>query len=218
MMNENPSYSILIIDDHPLFRKGLMQLFENEQGFTIAGECASGQDGIQLAKEIKPDLILLDLNMKEMDGIEVLKAIKNETAIDPIIIMITVSDSEVDLVTAIKNGADGYLLKDSEPEELIDKIRTAASGQIVLTDNLTGMLSRAMRDDRPIKSREEPLLTNREQEILSLIAEGLSNKKIARELGISDGTVKVHVKNLLRKLKLNSRLEAAVWALETKKK
>ncbi len=215
-MNTSKKYTVLVIDDHPLFRKGVTQLFESENDFEIIGESACGSDGIELARQVKPDLILLDLNMKGMDGIQVLKAIKKSDDIDSLVIMLTVSDAEADLVSAIKCGADGYLLKDSEPEDLVEMIRTAATGKVVLNEHLTGMLTRAMRNDSPVSYHDDTQLTDRENEILGLIAEGLSNKRIARALGISDGTVKVHVKNLLRKLNLGSRLEAAVWALEYK--
>ncbi len=207
--------SVLIIDDHPLFRKGLCQLVDSQKDLKLVGEAASGKEGIEIANKVEPDLILLDLNMKEMDGLQVLKNIK-ETDLDPLIIIITVSDAEADLVTAVRLGADGYLLKDSEPEDMLEKIRLAAKGEIVIDDALTSILSRAIREDKYHTPTNKSSLTNRESEILSYIAKGQCNKVIARNLDISDGTVKVHVKNLLRKLKLKSRLEAAVWAIEHK--
>jgi two-component system, NarL family, nitrate/nitrite response regulator NarL len=205
-------YSILVIDDHPLFRKGLTQLLEMERDFVQIGEAASGKEGVELAMRLLPDMILLDLNMKNMDGLKTLKALK-ECDLEAQIIMLTVSNTEDDLMQALRLGADGYLLKDMEPEVLLNKLRSAAKGQFVLDQSLSGMLANAVRDDTSTPPSGDISLTEREQEILALIAEGMSNKLIARELNISDGTVKVHVKNLLRKLNLRSRLQAAVWAL-----
>jgi len=205
-------YSIIVIDDHPLFRKGVTQLISMDKDFELLGEAASGREGVELAKRLKPDLILLDLNMKGMDGLQTLKALK-ECDLEAQIIMLTVSNAEEDLLQALRLGADGYLLKDMEPEVLLGKLRGAAKGQFVLDQSLSGMLAHAVRDDNTAPPPDDVSLTEREQEILALIAEGMSNKLIARELNISDGTVKVHVKNLLRKLNLRSRLQAAVWAL-----
>jgi two-component system nitrate/nitrite response regulator NarL len=205
-------YSIIVIDDHPLFRKGVTQLINMDKDFDLIGEAASGAEGIELAKQVKPDLILLDLNMKGIDGIQTLKALK-ECDLDSQIIMLTVSNNEEDLVQVLRLGADGYLLKDMEPEVLLNKLRNAAKGQFVLDQSLSGMLAHAVRDDNSPRPPNDVSLTERERKILTLIAEGMSNKLIARELNISDGTVKVHVKNLLRKLNLCSRLQAAVWAL-----
>ena len=206
---------ILIIDDHPLFRKGVAQLI-NDMGdeFTLIGEAQSGYEGIQLALQHNPDLILLDLNMEGMNGIETLIELK-KNEIDSYVIVLTVSNAEEDLVAALRNGADGYLLKDLEPEVLQSKLQSAMKGQIVLDQNLSEKLASSIRQDQnmPPETEEDVSLTNREREILELIAAGKSNKLIARDLNISDGTVKVHVKNLLRKLKVHSRLEAAVWAL-----
>lgn len=205
-------YSILVIDDHPLFRKGVAQLIEMEEEFSLIGEAQSGKDGIALALVHRPDLILLDLNMKGMNGIQTLKELK-QTDLESLVIVLTVSNAEEDLVAALRGRADGYLLKDMEPENLLTQLKSAARGQVVLDPSMTGLLANALREDHPAPPEDDASLTDREQEILALVAEGMSNKLIARELNISDGTVKVHVKNLLRKLHLRSRLEAAVWAL-----
>ena len=207
--------SVLIIDDHPLFRKGVSQLISDmEQEFKLIGEAPSGEEGIKLALQHNPDLILLDLNMKGMDGIETLIELK-KSDIDSFVVVLTVSNDEKDLVSALRNGADGYLLKDLEPEVLKSKLQSVMSGQVVIDQNLSDMLASSIRQDKNAspESQEDASLTAREKEILQLIANGNNNKLIARELNISDGTVKVHVKNLLRKLKVHSRLEAAVWAL-----
>jgi len=207
------SHSVLIIDDHPLFRKGLRQLLELDGRFELLGEAASGPEGVELANSLRPNLVLLDLHMRGMNGIETLKAIKDLEA-DPLVIMLTVSNAEDDLVAALRNGADGYLLKDMEPEDLLLKLTAAARGRVILDDAMTGRLAEALRNESARVTPDSVDLTGRETQILTLIASGLSNKLIARELSISDGTVKVHVKHLLRKLNLRSRLEAAVWAHE----
>jgi len=211
-MNSDPKQSILIIDDHPLFRKGLMQLIQAAGEFDIVGEASGGKDGIALALALHPDMILLDLNMKDMNGIEVLTQLKSAD-IDARIIMLTVSDHAEDLVAALRAGADGYLLKDMEPEDLLANIRSAGLGRMTLNDKLTGMLARALSEGSRPKSLGEAGLTEQEGKILEQISTGKSNKLIAHELGITEGTVKVHVKHLLKKLNLKSRVEAALWAI-----
>jgi len=211
-MNSNLKQSVLIIDDHPLFRKGLIQLIQTADEFDIVGEASGGHDGIALAHSLKPDMILLDLNMKDMSGIDVLKALK-PADIDSRIIMLTVSDHAEDLVAALRAGADGYLLKDMEPEDLLANIRSAALGRMTLSDKLAAMLARALTDGSRPKTPGEAGLTEQEVKILDHISTGQSNKLIAHDLGITEGTVKVHVKHLLKKLNLKSRVEAAVWAI-----
>lgn len=211
-MNSDPKQSILIIDDHPLFRKGLTQLIQTAAEFDIVGEASGGKDGIALALALHPDMILLDLNMKDMNGIEVLTRLKSAD-IDARIIMLTVSDHAEDLVAALRAGADGYLLKDMEPEDLLANIRSAGLGRMTLNDKLTGMLARALSEGSRPKSASEAGLTEQEGKILEQISTGKSNKLIAHELGITEGTVKVHVKHLLKKLNVKSRVEAALWAI-----
>lgn len=213
-MTEDIVQTIITIDDHPLFRKGLADLLEMDESLALIGEAASGEEGLALAIELDPDLILLDINMKGMDGLETLRALK-AADLDSRVMMLTVSDNEADVLAAIRAGADGYLLKDMEPEDTLQSIRAAASGKLAVSDRLTELLAAALRSEASTpRDAEEAALTQREHEILDLIAEGLSNKLIARTLDISPGTVKVHVKNVLRKLNLNSRVEAAVWALK----
>jgi two-component system nitrate/nitrite response regulator NarL len=214
-MNAELSQTILIIDDHPLFRKGLTQLIQSAAEFEIVGEASGGNEGIKLALALHPDMILLDLNMKDMSGIDVLKTLK-ATDMDARIIMLTVSDNADDLAAAIRAGADGYLLKDMEPEDLLDNIRAGAMGKMTLNDKLTGMLVRALNEGSKPKSMSEAGLTDQEEKILQLVSTGKSNKLIAFDLGITEGTVKVHVKHMLRKLNLKSRVEAALWALGNK--
>ena len=211
-MTMDTKQSILIVDDHPLFRKGLIQLIQTASEFEIVGEASCGKDGIALAHTLNPDMILLDLNMKDMSGIDVLKALK-PSEIDSRIIMLTVSDNADDLVAALQAGAEGYLLKDMEPEYLLESIRSAAMGRMTLDDKLTSMLARALHEGSRPKSPDAAGLTEQESKILEHIATGKSNKLIAHDLGITEGTVKVHVKHLLKKLNLRSRVEAALWAM-----
>ncbi|RUO76105.1 two-component system response regulator NarL [Idiomarina seosinensis] len=202
--------TIMLVDDHPLLRKGLKQLIALEDDMQVVAEASNGQDALRLAPEYDPDLIVLDLNMQGMDGIETLKKLR-DAGVTSRIIMLTVSDADDDVVAAITNGADGYLLKDMEPEQLLEQIHRAVTGKMVLSEAITEILATALRQPAKTPSSQLSSLTNREYEILSLIAKGMSNKVIARELDISDGTVKVHVKHLLKKLGLRSRVEAAVW-------
>ena len=208
-----PRTRVIIIDDHPLFRKGAAQLVDMEPSLEFAGEAASGEEGLTLARRRQPDLILLDLNMKGMDGLATLKALR-QAGCEARIIMLTVSDNEQDVVAALRAGADGYLLKDMEPEDIIAHLHRAGQGHIVLSESISELIARALRQERPPATFREAGLTARESEILRLISKGMSNKLIARALGIAEGTVKVHVKHLLRKLALRSRVEAAVWAVE----
>jgi two-component system, NarL family, nitrate/nitrite response regulator NarL len=212
-MHDADKHSLLTIDDHPLFRKGVADLIGMDDSLELIGEAANGQEGLKLATALDPDLILLDINMKGMSGLDTLKAIK-QAGVDAFILMLTVSDNEEDVLSALRIGADGYLLKDMEPEDILDSIHRALQGKLVISDNLTQLLAKALRDeDKVTESRAMTSLTSREQEILEHIADGMSNKRIAQALDISEGTVKVHVKHLLKKLNLHSRTEAAVWAL-----
>lgn len=211
-MSETPQ-RLLIIDDHPLFRKGVLQLIKPEPEFQVVGEASSGPEGLELVASLEPDMILLDLNMRGMDGVEVLKRIKSGPS-EARVVMLTVSDQAEDLVAALRAGADGYLLKETEPEILLAKLKEAATGQMILSERLAGLLVRSMHKDAQPREPAEAGLTDQEQRILGLIANGMSNKLIARELDIAESTVKVHVKHLLRKLNLRSRVEAAVWAVE----
>ncbi len=213
----NEKFSVMLVDDHPLLRKGLRQLMAYEDELEVVAEASSGPDALVLANELDPDLIILDLNMQGMDGHETLKRLRDD-GVTSRIVMLTVSDSNDDVIKAISLGADGYLLKDSDPDDLLEQIKRAVHGKMVLSDAVNAALADAIR--RPVEKPATDLsnLTNRELEILELIAKGLSNKLIARELDISDGTVKVHVKHLLKKLNLRSRVEAAVWMVNFQSK
>ena len=205
---------VLIIDDHALFRVGLQGLLE-QRGIEVADAVASGIEGLQRAEELRPDIVLLDLRMPDMGGLEVLKKLReNEPGIP--VVMLTTSNEETDLIKSLRSGAQGYLLKDMEPDELVSALRDIEKGKNVVAQDLTDALARMVQGDSNVADDEGPFseLTPREMEILCLLAEGQSNKLIARNLGISDGTVKLHVKAILRKLGIHSRVEAAVIAVE----
>lgn len=203
---------ILLVDDHPLLRKGMLQLLELDPGFEAVGEAGNGEQALQLARQQQPDLILLDLNMAGMGGVETLESLR-AAGIRARIVVLTVSDSDEDVVAALRAGADGYLLKDMEPEDLMASLHRIIEGKLVISEQLIPLLARALGRSDAHTEPDPTSLTGREREILRLIARGLSNKMIARKLSITEGTIKVHVKNLLKKLGLRSRVQAAVWAV-----
>lgn len=209
------TYKVFLIDDHALFRKGVGQIIGDDPSFKVVGEASSGAEGLELAQGLTPDLVLIDLNMKGLNGIETLKRFK-QGELKAKFVVLTVSDAEDDLLEALRAGADGYLLKDMDPEDLCANLKKVAEGMTVIQDSLTEILKQALIDPKLNRKDEEISLTEREHEILQCLANGLNNKTIARNLGISDTTVKVHIKHLLSKLKLTSRLEAAVWAHKQK--
>jgi two-component system nitrate/nitrite response regulator NarL len=206
---------VLLVDDHTLFRSGLETLLERHN-IDVVAATGDGREGMRLALEIEPDIVLLDMRMPDMNGLEVLRALRAAGMKTPIV-MLTTSNEERDLVECLRNGAQGYLLKDMEPGELVNALRDIQSGRTVVAPELAGVLARVVQGESVEPERQEtPFseLTPRELEILCLLAEGQSNKVIARNLGISDGTVKLHVKAVLRKLNVHSRVEAAVMAVE----
>lgn len=206
---------VLLVDDHTLFRSGLETLLERH-AIDVVAATGDGREGMQLALEIDPDIVLLDMRMPDMNGLEVLRALRSAGMKTPIV-MLTTSNEERDLVECLRNGAQGYLLKDMEPDELVAALRDIQAGRTVVAPELAGVLARVVQGESIETERQDtPFseLTPRELEILCLLAEGQSNKVIARNLGISDGTVKLHVKAVLRKLNVHSRVEAAVMAVE----
>lgn len=208
---------ILLIDDHTLFRVGLQGLLEN-RNIEVVASLGDGYEGIRAAMEIQPDIILLDMRMPDPDGLTVLRQLRDNGLEMPIVILTTSSDEE-DLVESLRNGASGYLLKDMEPDALVQSLREVQSGKTVVAPELAGSLARVVQGgEKEIEKEPEhdlfSELTPRETEILTFLANGQSNKSIARDLGISDGTVKLHVKAILRKLGVHSRVEAAVIAVE----
>ncbi len=214
MTNEEAA-TLLLIDDHPMLRNGVKQLISMDARLRVVAEASNGEQGVTLAEELDPDLILLDLNMPGINGLETLDRLRT-IALSGRIVVFSVSNNEDDVVSALKHGADGYLLKDMEPEDLLKALHQAAAGQMVLSEALTPILAASLREQRPNGERDIQQLTPRERDILKLIAQGLPNKMIARKLTITESTVKVHVKHLLKKMKLKSRVEAAVWALQSK--
>ncbi len=213
-MNDMTPSTILLIDDHPMLRNGVKQLIALDTSLKVIGEASNGEQGVELAKQLDPDLILLDLNMPGMNGLDTLDSMR-QTSLSGRIVVFSVSNHEDDVVTALKRGADGYLLKDMEPEDLLTALHNAAAGRMVLSEALTPVLAASLRESRPSGDRDIQSLTPRERDIIKLIAEGLPNKMIARRLNITESTVKVHVKHLLKKMKLKSRVEAAVWVLQS---
>lgn len=205
--------NILLIDDHALFRIGLTELLERRDLNVIAahGDCL---DGMRDVEERSPDVVLLDMRMPQMTGIEVLRELRKRGQTMPVC-MLTTSRDESDVINSLQSGAQGYLLKDMEPDELIDALRQIVQGQTVVAPELTAVLARAVKGESvEVVPKTIAELTPREREILCHLAAGQSNKVIAKELGISDGTVKLHVKAILRKLDVHSRVEAAVIAVE----
>ncbi|WP_293730368.1 response regulator [uncultured Actinobacillus sp.] len=201
---------VLLIDDHPLMRRGIKQLVELDTHFEVIGDVGNGNDGISLALKEEPDLIILDLNMKGLSGLDTLKALRAE-GVDARIVILTVSDAKNDIFALIDAGADGYLLKDTEPEVLLSQLKLIANGEVVLSESIRNLLLERHSSQNPLDS-----LTEREMGVLQLIATGLSNKQIAGKLFISEETVKVHIRNLLRKLNVHSRVAATVLYLEQK--
>jgi two-component system, NarL family, nitrate/nitrite response regulator NarP len=200
--------NVMLVDDHPLMRKGINQLLSFEPVFKIVGEASNGADAVALAHELEPDLILLDLNMKGMSGLDTLKALRTDGS-SAIIIILTVSDSAADIETLIKAGSDGYLLKDTEPDELIQLIKNAIQGNKVYSEHV----ARYLQSHREHRDSFDTL-TERESQILAEVAKGYRNKQIADRLFISESTVKVHMKSLLKKLCVPSRTAATVLYLE----
>jgi two-component system nitrate/nitrite response regulator NarL len=206
---------VLIVDDHTLFRSGLEELLKR-RGIDVVGTAGDGEEGCALAASLQPDIILLDVRMPGgVGGLTALERLK-EAGIETPVLMLTTSTEDRDLIAAVRGGAKGYLLKDLEPDELIDSLAKIIDGECVIAPEMTGVLARVVQGEEPITDSDTRFaeLTPREMEILCHLAEGQSNKVIARELGISNGTVKLHVRAILRKLQVRSRVEAAVLAVE----
>jgi two-component system nitrate/nitrite response regulator NarL len=209
---------VLLIDDHALVRKGIEELLQS-RGVQVVASVGSGEEGVLRARELQADLILLDVKMPGMNGVETLKQLRASGVSAPVV-MLTMSREDADLSAALRAGAQGYLLKDIEPEELVPALEATMHGNNVVARELVGTLARLVRgNSAPEPAVRRPAapfaeLTPRELEILECIADGFSNKMIARALEITDGTVKLHVKAILRKLGMRSRVEAAVSAVE----
>ncbi|CAJ97116.1 DNA-binding response regulator, NarL/FixJ family [Cupriavidus necator] len=207
---------ILLIDDHTLFRSGIRALLQRQADFEIVDEAADGVEGIKRAKQHRPDVILLDLNMPGLSGLEALQLLVEDLPRTAVIVL-TVSEEAEELAAALRGGARGYLIKNIETEALIAGIRRAAAGEPVISDSMTAKLVAQFRAPAPVaaaRQDEAPRLTAREREIVQGLARGESNKEIARDLGVAESTVKIHVQNILKKLNLASRVQVAVYAVE----
>jgi two-component system, NarL family, nitrate/nitrite response regulator NarL len=204
----------LLIDDHALFRMGLQELLQR-RGVEVVGATGCPEEGIRWATARQPDIILLDMRLPDTSGNKILASLRESGILLPVLIL-TTSKEENDLVEALKIGAQGYLLKDMDPDQLLTAMQDIVSGQTVVAPDLTAVLAKAVQANLKKQTQVERFadLTPRESEILCHLASGESNKIIARELSISDGTVKLHVKAILRKLEVHSRVEAAVIAVE----
>ena len=209
---------VLIVDDHALFRRGLEMVLAEEPDFELVGEASDGAEAVAKAGEALPDVILMDIRMPKSSGIEACRAMK-EVAPSAKIVMLTISDEEEDLFEAIRAGASGYLLKDIPYDEVADVVRAVHGGQSLINPSmaaklLTEFAALAKRDgEERAQEVPAPKLTDREMEVLRLVARGMNNRDIAKELFISENTVKNHVRNILEKLQIHSRMEAVMIAV-----
>ncbi len=204
---------VIIVDDHTLFREGLAELLEHYGTIHVCGITGDPEAARQLLKEHQPDVVLLDLHLPPTDGITLMQKLREEGLFFTTLIL-TVSDEEEDLASALRAGAQGYLLKNMEPSEVVDAIQRADKGETVVAPQMTAKLVTLLDSKKGKATSLINQLTAREREILAYLAKGDSNKAIAKELGISHDTVKLHVRNILSKLNLTSRVEAAVFAVE----
>ncbi|ABW15186.1 response regulator transcription factor [Frankia sp. Mgl5] len=210
---------VLIVDDHALFRRGLEMVLAQEVDIEVVGEAADGAEAVTMAAEMAPDIVLMDVRMPRRGGIDATSAIKEKVP-SAKIVMLTISDEEADLFDAIKAGAMGYLLKEISIDEVAADIRAVYNGQSLISPSMASKLLSEFaamiktKDDRP--QLPTPRLTDREMEVLRLVAKGLNNRDIAKQLYISENTVKNHIRNILEKLQLHSRMEAVVYAVREK--
>lgn len=217
MAESSEPIQVLLVDDHPLFRSGVRSLLQRHPRFAVVGEASDGIDGVKRAMQFKPDVVLLDLHMPGMSGVETLQLILQGWS-EAVVIMLTVSEEAEDLATALQAGARGYLIKNIDADYLVRAIERAAAGESVLAESMTGKLMAQLQKQREPRASPPPSelnkLTPREREILTCLARGESNKLIARVLDLAESTVKIHVQNILKKLGLSSRVQAAVFAVE----
>ena len=205
---------VVLIDDHGLCRRGLAELLEHRAGIRVVGATQEPEAAVRLLRELKPDLVIMDLRMPAMHGFTLLKRFRSE-GLDTPALVLTMCDSQEDLANAMRAGVRGYLLKDMDPEDIVDSIRRALRGELVVAPAMANKLSMLFGAQQG-KEPAGRALTERELEILGYIAQGMSNKGIARALDISHDTVKLHVRHILSKLNVSSRVEAAVYAVERK--
>jgi DNA-binding NarL/FixJ family response regulator len=212
----------MIVDDHALFRRGLEMVLEEEPDIELVGQAGDGAEAVKIAAEALPDIVLMDIRMPRSSGIEACRAMK-EAAPSTKIVILTISDEQEDLFEAIRAGASGYLLKDIPLDEVADTVRAVHGGQSLINPSmaaklLTEFAALARRDDEERAPQElpAPRLTDREMQVLKLVARGMNNRDIAKELFISENTVKNHVRNILEKLQIHSRMEAVMVAVREK--
>ncbi len=205
---------ILLVDDHILFRKGLARLLDAQPDFQVVGEASDGTEGVEKARALRPDVVLMDLRMPICDGLEATRQIKRELPSVRVVIL-TVSEDDQDFLAAIRSGADGYLVKSMRPESLFQELRGLAQGEVPLSRAMTGKLLRQIARTASVSPTSvlSNSLSERELQVLRMLTEGLSNEEIAAELGISVNTVRNHVRNILEKLGLRNRVQAAVYAV-----
>jgi two-component system nitrate/nitrite response regulator NarL len=216
-MNATPPVKLVLVDDHSLVRQGLADLLSRGAGMEVLASTGRADEAFGLLQQHKPDLLILDLRMSPTDGITLLKSLRERGDATPVLVL-TMSEAAEDLAAALRLGVRGYLLKDMEPADVIEAIRRAARGELVVAPSIAGKLATILQ------SGEEPgsaaslvrQLTGRERQILGYVAAGMSNKAIAKALGISHDTVKLHVRHILAKLGLSSRVEAAVFAVQNR--
>jgi DNA-binding NarL/FixJ family response regulator len=212
---------VVVVDDHSLFRRGLQMVLSTEDDIDVVGEASDGAEALRRVEELLPDVVLMDVWMPHRSGIDACAEIK-AAAPSTRILMLTSSEEEEDLFGAVRAGANGYLLKDVPAEEVADAIRAVVAGQSLITPKMAGLLLgefNAMRrrdEERTLGVPGAPRLSPRELDVLRLLARGMANREIAGSLGISENTVKNHVRNILEKLQLHSRMEAVVYAVREK--
>ncbi|MGI9018048.1 MAG: response regulator [Euzebya sp.] len=216
--DQSDPIKVIVADDHALFRRGLFMVLESETDIDVVAEANDGDEVVELATQHIPDLVLMDVRMPGTSGIEATKAIKEKVPSTKIL-MLTISDEEEDLYDAIKAGASGYLLKEISIDEVADAIRSVHAGQSLISPSMASKLLNefammAKKDEK--QQMPAPRLTDREMEVLTQVAKGMNNRDIAKELFISENTVKNHVRNILEKLHLHSRMEAVVYAVREK--
>ncbi|MBW8459607.1 MAG: response regulator transcription factor [Thiobacillus sp.] len=206
---------ILIVDDHTLFRSGIKALLQRQDDFEVVGEAGDGLEGLKRAKSLQPDVVLLDLHMPGIGGREAVKLLSEEVPACNVLLL-TVSEDAEDLIETIRAGARGYLLKNIETDFLLNAIRSAARGESVVSPQMTGKLMMGVRMGKEGVAQEDDKekLSPREKDIIALLAKGVSNKEMAHTLNVAESTVKIHVQNILKKLHLTSRVQAAVYAVE----
>jgi DNA-binding NarL/FixJ family response regulator len=206
-----PAITVLIVDDHQLVREGVRTFLQKQRDINVVGEAASGPEGLRLAAELVPDVVLMDLVMPEMDGVETTRRLK-QISPESQVIVLTSFDDDQHILPAIRAGALSYILKDVGTAALVDAVRKAARGEVVMTPQVAARVMRELRQGARPSAQPDSELSERETEVLRLIADGANNTEIAERLVISEHTVKRHVSNILSKLHLADRTQAAVYA------